>query len=143
MAEPFFDRAGWNGHGRVALEPDFSWWQAKRCCFLGDVKYKRVNVPGIKHPDLYQLLAYTVATDLPNGLLVYAAGEGKPRTHEVVILGKRLEVVALDLAGTPEEVLGQIDTLADRIVRLKGGSDSAAGPHRVRSRAPVTVGQDA
>ncbi|MHB0960427.1 MAG: 5-methylcytosine restriction system specificity protein McrC [Pirellulaceae bacterium] len=63
---------------RVVLEPDLSWWQANRCCFVGDVKYKRVNAPGIKHPDLYQLLAYTVATDLPNGLLVYAAGEGEP-----------------------------------------------------------------
>ena len=28
---------------------------------VGDLKYKRVNVEGVKHPDLYQLLAYATA----------------------------------------------------------------------------------
>jgi 5-methylcytosine-specific restriction enzyme subunit McrC len=82
---------------------------------VGDVKYKRVNAAGIKHPDLYQLLAYTIAADLPCGLLVYAAGEGEPITHEVVEVEKRLEVVTLDLSGGPDEILEQVRVVADRI----------------------------
>jgi 5-methylcytosine-specific restriction enzyme subunit McrC len=101
--------------GRVKLAPDISWWEHGRCCFVGDVKYKPINVPGIKHPDLYQLLSYTVATDLPSGLLIYAAGGPKPRTHEVVMLGKRLEVIALDLDGPPESILEQIAVVAKRV----------------------------
>src|SRR5215468_10559738 len=61
--------------GVVGLEPDMSWWVGGRCVFVADAKYKRVNAAGVKHPDLYQLLAYLLALDQPRGLLVYAAGE--------------------------------------------------------------------
>ena len=100
---------------RVRLKPDLSWWQGNDCCFVGDVKYKQTSVEGVTHPDLYQLLAYAIATDLPGGLLVYAAGESEPAVHEVVYLGRNLEVVSLDLAGSPEQVLEQIDGVAIRI----------------------------
>ena len=99
----------------VRLEPDLSWWEGGECLFVGDVKYKRIRVSGVKHPDLYQLLAYTVAAGLDGGLLIYAAGEGEPVTHQVVDLGKRLEVVAVDLTGTPGEILRQIEELAERV----------------------------
>ena len=108
---------------RVVLKPDISWWQGRRCCFVGDVKYKKTNAAGIKHADLYQLLAYTVATDLPNGLLIYAAGEDEPRTHEVKFAGKTLQVVALNLAGGPDEVLEQIQNVA---VAITSHADFAA-----------------
>jgi hypothetical protein len=35
--------------------------------------------------------------------------------HQVVDLGKRLEVVAVDLTGTPGEILRQIEELAERV----------------------------
>jgi len=88
----FLDRAH-----RVSLEPDLSWWSTKACRFIGDVKYKAVNVAGVKHPDLYQLLAYVTASGLPSGLLVYAAGEGKPATHDITLAGKLLHVRSLEL----------------------------------------------
>jgi hypothetical protein len=47
------------------------------------VKYSRFTLSGIQHPDLYQLLAYTVAAGLPTGLLIYAAGEGDPSRHVI------------------------------------------------------------
>ena len=100
---------------RVGLEPDISWWDGNRCVFVGDVKYKPINAPGIKHPDLYQLLAYTTATNLPTGLLIYAAGVTDPRTHEVRFADKTLEVTALDLSGTPDQILDQISGLANNI----------------------------
>ena len=114
--------------GAVRLQPDISWWEGRRCRFVGDVKYKRSGDIG-QHADLYQLLAYTVAADLSGGLLVYAAGEGDTATHEVVNAGKRLEVVALDLAGPPEAVLGQIALVAGRIRRLR---QRAPGEDRAR-----------
>lgn len=103
----------------VRLEPDLSWWDGQSCIFVGDVKYKRIGIRGMKHADLYQLLAYTVAAGLQGGLLIYAAGEGEPVIHEVVDLGKRLEVVTLDLTGEPEKILGQVDALAGRIQGMR------------------------
>jgi 5-methylcytosine-specific restriction enzyme subunit McrC len=100
---------------RIRLMPDISWWEGTRCRFVGDIKYKRINVAGILHPDLYQLLAYTIAARLPGGLLIYAAGEDVPVVHEVVNIGKMLEVVTLDLAGTPDEVLEQVGEVAGRV----------------------------
>ena len=103
----FLDRAT-----KVSLKPDLSWWEGPKCVFVGDAKYKRINVSGVKHPDLYQLLAYTIATGLPGGLLCYAAGEGEPAIHEVVDIGKQLQVTSVDLSGDPKEILSDIERIA-------------------------------
>ena len=99
----------------VRMEPDISWWEGRDCVFVGDVKYKRLEAEAVKNADLYQLLSYTIASDLPEGLLVYAAGERDPGTHEVVHVGKELTIVTMDLDGKPEDSLGQIDRIAERI----------------------------
>jgi 5-methylcytosine-specific restriction enzyme subunit McrC len=112
--------------GKVTLRPDVTWWEGGRCVFAGDVKYKRIKASGILHPDLYQLLAYSVASDLPGGLLIYAAGEDEAATHEVVHVGKRLDVVTLDLAGNIEDVLGQINGVAGRVRRWRRKARMAA-----------------
>ena len=108
-----------DGAGAVHLQPDLSWWSGHTCTFVGDVKYKRVTAAGIEHPDLYQLLAYTIAAGLPGGLLVYAAGEAEPVSHDVVQAGKQLQVTSLDLAGSPAAILAQVNTLAQRVRRLR------------------------
>lgn len=99
---------------RVSLEPDLSWWQGNQCVFVGDVKYKETSASGMKNPDLYQMLAYTTATKLPYGLLVYT-GEAEPRSHILPQAGKEIEVVALDVSGNPQQILQQINVIADRI----------------------------
>jgi 5-methylcytosine-specific restriction enzyme subunit McrC len=104
---------------KIGINPDISWWDGSQCTFVGDVKYKRVNVAGIKHPDLYQLLAYTIAADLPGGLLIYAAGEGEPALHRVRHAGKQLEVVGLNLNGSPEQIIAEIKEVANRIKTLR------------------------
>jgi 5-methylcytosine-specific restriction enzyme subunit McrC len=104
---------------RIPLKPDISWWDGARCLFVGDVKYKRTASERVPNADLYQLLAYTVATDLPGGLLIYAAGEDEPFRHQTVNVEKVLEVVALDLAGSPSQVLDQITSLAETIQRMR------------------------
>lgn len=103
--------------GALRLKPDISWWDGGRCLFVGDVKYKRTTIG--QHDDIYQLLAYAVAADLPGGLLIYAAGEREPARHDIIHLGKRLEIIALDLAGPPETVLQQIEHVAQRIRQLR------------------------
>ena len=110
---------------RVPLKPDISYWRDGRCSFVGDVKYKRIEFEGYKNADLYQLLAYCIATDLPVGLLIYAAGEGEPFRHEVVNLGRTLEVVTLDLMATPASLLDQVAVIASRI-RTQAASAQAA-----------------
>jgi 5-methylcytosine-specific restriction enzyme subunit McrC len=104
---------------RVRLRPDISWWDGGACVFVGDVKYKRVQVAEIEHPDVYQLLAYTIATGLPGGLLIYAADEAAPVEHEVPLAGKRLRVTTLDVRGDPDTVLARVTRLAAQIRQLR------------------------
>ena len=105
---------------RITLKPDLSWWEGRTCTFVGDAKYK--NISGereIPNADLYQLLAYATALDLPGGLLIYAKGEAQPAEYLVRHAGKRLEVVSLDLSGEIEEILASIGCLARRVRRLR------------------------
>ena len=99
----------------MALKPDFTWWSDGVPQLVGDAKYIEVNAEGVLHPNLYQVLAYTVATGLSVGWLVYAAGTGaadEPADHEVVELSKRLIVRVLDVDGSPDAVLQRVDELA-------------------------------
>ena len=99
----------------VRIRPDLSWWRGDTCVFVGDAKYKRLSVKGYEHADLYQLLAYTVATGLPGGLLIYAVGERAERTYTVRHAEKQLEVVTLSIDGAPERVLERVAELAERV----------------------------
>ena len=105
--------------GQVSLKPDLSWWDGSTCTFVGDAKYKRINDKRVPNADLYQLLAYATALDLPGGLLIYAQGEAKQETHQVRYAGKRLEIAALDLSGTIDELLAGIDELAKKVHALR------------------------
>lgn len=113
--------------GRIALVPDLSWWTRGRCTFVGDVKYKRVSAAGVKHPDLYQLLAYVTATDLAAGLLIYAAGEAEPTRHHVEKAGKTLMVTALDVSGPPASILAQVSRLAELIRQMRSFNQPQPG----------------
>ena len=126
--------------GRIALHPDVSWWDGDRCVFVGDVKYKRTSVSGVPTPDLYQVLAYAIATGLPSALLVYAAGEADPGIYRVPGAEKLVEVAILDLQGHPRELLARISALADRVVSHRAGAAmSAIAPWRVETeRQPAT-----
>ena len=102
----------------IRLRPDLSWWEGDTCTFVGDAKYKRID-PTIPNADLYQLLAYATALDLPGGLLVYAQGAEEPREYRVRHAGKLLEVFAFDLSGTRQQLLDQVRDLANRVRALR------------------------
>ena len=103
----------------VRLAPDLTWWDGPTCTFVGDAKYKRADDGHVPNADLYQLLAYATALDLPGGLLAYAQGEADTATYQVCNAGKRLEVVAVDLAGTIDELRESVGRLADRVRALR------------------------
>ena len=68
-ADKGLDRITLDETGKVSLQPDLSWWEDGLCKFVGDAKYKNITGKSVPNADLYQLLAYTTALDLPGGLL--------------------------------------------------------------------------
>ena len=106
--------------GRAGLKPDLSWWDDDICTYVGDAKYKNLtDSRTVPSADLYQLLAYATALNLPGGLLVYAQGETDTWSYLVKHTSKRLEVMALDLSGTLDEVLARVDYVAARVRALR------------------------
>jgi len=103
----------------VRLEPDLSWWVEGEPVFVGDVKYKKLEIGEFKHADLYQLLAYTTATGLDDGLLIYAAGESAARTVVVPMAGKRLRIATLGLQGSPAAILREVGEIGELIAALR------------------------
>ena len=107
--------------GRIDVKPDLSWWPPGSAgtgslpCFVGDAKYKKLELQGFRHADIYQMLAYCTAAGLPSGLLIYAAGEDEPTTYRINHAGKTIEVASLDLSGTPEAILDSVRQLAGRV----------------------------
>ena len=103
------------------MEPDLSWWSTSQNGsephprFVGDAKYKKLELQGFRHADIYQMLAYCTAADLPSGLLIYASDEGEPAEYRINRAGKTIEVAALDLSGTPEAILDSVRQLAGRV----------------------------
>lgn len=107
--------------GGIGLRPDLVWREGRRCVFVGDVKYK----PTDYNADLYQMLAYVTALDLPGGLLVYPKGEAKEASYTVRHTGKTLEVVELDLSGDLEDVLGRVGEIAKKVRALRREAEAA------------------
>lgn len=106
--------------GKIRLRPDLSWWDGRDCVFVGDAKYKRIDYKQVPNADIYQLLAYTTALDLPGGLLVYAKGEKvEPTKYWVKHADKALEVVALDLSGSIGDLRVSVRELAGHVRRLR------------------------
>ena len=108
----------------VRLRPDLTWWYSGDCVFVGDAKYKYIRDGNVPNADLYQLLAYVTALDLPGGMLIYAKGERDTATHHVRHSGKRIEVAALDLSGALDDVLRRVESLASRVKALRDEAGS-------------------
>lgn len=100
--------------GAMRLEPDLGLWRGGRCRFVGEVKYKS-DPGGGRAADRYQLLAYAIATGLPDATLVYADGPPGPAAHFIPGAGVRLHLRGLDLGRPPEDVLAQVARLAAHV----------------------------
>ena len=115
---------------RVQLQPDLSWWDGDRCTFVGDVKYKRSSGQDARNSDLYQALAYAVATGLPSALLIYAAADDADEdagTTYHIMGGKCLEEAVLDLRGAESELLERVGSLAAKVRKHRARAGLAPG----------------
>ena len=57
---------------KLGIKPDLLFRSRGTARFVADIKYKLTDeTAGGRHPDYYQLLAYTTALDLPEGVLIY------------------------------------------------------------------------
>jgi len=84
--------------------------------YVADTKYKLTSQGFARDTDYYQLLAYTTALDLPEGLLIYAAGEQTlPREILVGRSETRLRSYSLQLTGRPPDIDRRMSELADLI----------------------------
>ena len=104
---------------KIGLRPDLTWWSGGVCRFVGDAKYKGVVNQQVPNADIYQLLAYATALDLPGGMLIYAKGEAEVADYRVRHAGKSLKVAALDLQQPLEDILKQVKSIATRIRSLR------------------------
>ena len=67
---------------RVAIRPDLTFGSSGSTRFVADIKYKLTDdSAGGPNADLYQLLAYTTALDLPEGMLIYCLDTDHPDSN--------------------------------------------------------------
>ena len=101
--------------GRVVIRPDLVWYdETGRPVVVVDAKYKAEKSGGFPDADLYQMLAYCTALDLPEGHLVYARGNEEPAQHVIRHAGTTIHCHALQLDAEPDELLHQVTDLAER-----------------------------
>jgi len=104
--------------GSVRIKPDLVFESAAReAAYVADAKYK-VTADGFgRESDYYQLLAYTAALNMAEGLLIYCQHDGMtpPQQIEVRNLGTRLLTWAVRLDRTPKHVEDELRALADHI----------------------------
>ncbi len=129
----------------VAIKPDLLFRSGGSSRFVADIKYKLTDDAAAgRHPDYYQLLAYTTALDLSEGVLIYCLDANRPDDPDldhngspvrssgsleptapagtaavssirVRHAGKVLHTYALDLSGSSADVARNVDRLADWI----------------------------
>jgi len=120
----------WLDRGRrIGLEPDLSWWQRGQCVFVGDVKYKWVGLDQkAKNADLFQLHAYTLGFDVPEGLLVYAGDSSELATYEVVNGGHKLLAMAVRLDGDLPALRAECRRVAANIREMAAAKKASDAP---------------
>ena len=83
---------------------------------VADAKYKAEKPEGYPDADLYQMLAYCTALDLPEGHLIYAKGNAPHAAHRVRHAGITLHQHSLELDQPPDGLLADVRSLAQRLV---------------------------
>ncbi len=108
--------------GDLHLRPDLVWKRGGQVVFVGDAKYKDLSRDYAREADLYQLLAYATASNLPGGLLIYAQSDANIAHPGVYMVrhssSKRLEVTSLSLDGTIADILCRVSSLTGRVRAL-------------------------
>ncbi len=103
---------------QVRMRPDLEFRKRGTTVYVGDIKYKLTGDARARNADQYQLLAYTTAMDLPEGVLIYCLAEGGQPSRAITVRhsGKVLHTLAVDLGGSPVEIDAELNRVADWIV---------------------------
>ncbi|WP_433362394.1 hypothetical protein [Streptosporangium sp. CA-115845] len=83
-----------------------------------DAKYKAGKPEGFPGVGLYQMLAYCIALNLPEGHLIYAKGNAPHAAHRVRRARITIHQHALELDQPPAGLLTEVRTLARRLVAV-------------------------
>lgn len=105
---------------QVAMQPDLVFREPGGTVrYVGDIKYKLATDARGRSGDYYQLLAYTTAMNLPEGVLIYCRRPDDIDQSIVTVrnAGKKLVLRSVDLAGPPAQVEHEITMLADAIAK--------------------------
>jgi 5-methylcytosine-specific restriction enzyme subunit McrC len=113
--------------GQVPLRPDIVWKVGGTAAAVIDAKYKAEKPAGYPNADLYQLLAYCTILGLPVGHLVYARGNASPARHVIRQSGIEILCHAVDLSQPPEQLIGQMNNLAELITTTAITSSRVSG----------------
>ncbi len=127
---------------QVSIRPDLVFRRQGHEVYVADIKYKLTDDARARTSDYYQLLAYTTALDLPEGMLIYCLADGgRPeRTVTVRHAGKLLHTLAIDLSGSPTEVTAEIAKAATWIKqRVRAISPLTAPARKEPARSPALV----
>jgi 5-methylcytosine-specific restriction enzyme subunit McrC len=122
-----------NFTSEVVIRPDLIVRSADRDIAVGDVKYKQLEAGWIE-ADLYQMFAYTLSLGLRKGLLIYA-GNSPLKQHRVERAGIVLEVIGMDIRGTPNDLLTGARSAAAQLIRQ--GREQLHARHSADQVAPV------
>ena len=124
----------------VSIRPDLVSFRGNRPHLVADPKYKAERPSGFPNADIYQMLAYCTALDLPIGHLIYAEGNEDARHHTVRHAGIRVVAHTLDLDLSPQELLDEVDAIARMILASAGErTPSGIGVQTLLKRAPLTI----
>ncbi len=116
--------------GKVLMRPDLVFRQRGTDVYVADIKYKLTSDARARTNDYYQLLAYTTALDLPEGVLIYCLADGGRPEGMVTVrhADKLLHTLAIDLTGPPDSVDRAIEEAASWITD-RAGSFSGTSQH--------------
>jgi 5-methylcytosine-specific restriction enzyme subunit McrC len=113
----------------VRIRPDLRLMRGSTVVAVGDAKYKRASATGgLPNADLYQALAYAVATGLREAFLIYPRTEADDRIHQVIGAEVDVHVRCIDLAGSPARIMEDVRSISERL------ADAARSSIEIRTR---------
>lgn len=110
---------------QVTLLIDMLFSRDARPVLVADTKYKRIETHGLGNADVYQMLAYCVATGVSTAVLIYPRETATGSVSVAPILVHHTDIhilgLALNLAGTATSLSTELDLLTSQLVALGAG----------------------
>ena len=120
---------------RLKIRPDLVFSSQGSPRFVADIKYKLTDEAAAgRHPDYYQLLAYTTALDLPEGVLIYCLDANRPDDPD-----GNDSVTAWDSATTTSPGPGPDDANGNGSVTESPGTHAPTSSSRTAAVSSVRV----